>query len=103
VPVSPSVARAARTPPDFTLSAVVKYGLPRFFGTTKTFRPVFSLAAADAPELDEAEADGDEPPEPLPDELQAARVAEAIRTTAGAQRALFVERLICESFQSEPC
>jgi hypothetical protein len=67
----------------------------------KTFSPVFSAPEADAPELDEAEAE--EPPEPLPDEPHAASVAEATRTTAGAQRALFVERLICESFQSEPC
>src|ERR1022692_3492211 len=40
VPVSPSALRAASAPPDLTLSAVVKYGLPRFFGMTKTFRPV---------------------------------------------------------------
>jgi hypothetical protein len=86
-------------PPDFTLSAVVKYGLPRFFGMMKTFSPVFS--EPEAPEPDEAEAE--EAEDPLPDELQAARVAEATRSTAGAQRALFVEGLICESFQSEPC
>jgi hypothetical protein len=66
-----------------------------------TFSPVFSAPDADPPELDEAEAE--ELPEPLPDELHAASVAEATRTTAGAQRALFVERLIRESFQSEPC
>jgi hypothetical protein len=86
-------------PPDFTLSAVVKYGLPRFFGMMKTFRPVFS--APEAPALDEA--DGEEPPDPLPEELQAASVAEATRSTAGAQRALFIERLILESFQPELC
>jgi hypothetical protein len=67
----------------------------------KTFRPVFS--DPEAPELDEADADEDEPVDPLPDELQAASVAEATTTTAGAQRALFIERLICESFQSVPC
>jgi hypothetical protein len=66
-----------------------------------TFSPVFSAPEADAPELDEAEAE--ELPEPLPDELHAASVAEATRMAAGAQRALLVERLICESFQSEPC
>jgi hypothetical protein len=99
VAVSPSVCRAAMAPPDFTLSAVVKYGLPRFFGMMKTFRPVFS--EPEAPELDEA--DPDELVDPLPDELHAASVAEATRSTAGAQRALFIERLICESFQSVPC
>src|SRR5215472_1107996 len=41
LPVSPSVERAARAPPDCALSEVVKYGLPRFFGITKTLRPVF--------------------------------------------------------------
>jgi len=86
-------------PPDFTLSAVVKYGLPRFFGMMNTFSPVFS--EPEAPEPDEADAD--ELVDPLPDELHAASVAEATRSTAGAQRALFIERLICESFQSEPC
>ena len=96
VAVSPSVCRAAMAPPDFTLSAVVKYGLPRFFGMMKTFRPVFS--PPEAPEL--AEADAEEPPDPLPEELQAASVAEATRSTAGAHRALFIERLILESFQS---
>jgi hypothetical protein len=85
-------------PPDFTLSAVVKYGLPRFFGMMKTFSPVFS--APEAPEL--AEADAEEPPDPLPEELHAASVAEATRSTTGAQRALFIERLILESFQPEP-
>src|SRR5215467_12283918 len=34
VPVSPSALSAASAPPEFTLSAVVKYGLPRFFGMT---------------------------------------------------------------------
>src|ERR1700685_3361771 len=75
VAVSPSVASAAMAPPDFTLSAVVKYGLPRFFGTMKTFSPVFRPPEADAPE--------------------------PARSTAGAHRTLFVERLILESFQPE--
>jgi len=77
-------------PPEFTLSAVVKYGLPRFFGMMKTFSPVFS--EPEAPEPDEAEAE--EADDPLPDELQAASVAEATRSTAGAQRALFIEGLM---------
>src|SRR5262249_9111255 len=34
VPFSPSRLSAASAPPDLTLSAVVKYGLPRFFGIT---------------------------------------------------------------------
>src|ERR1700721_3187340 len=55
VAVSPSVCRAAMAPPDFTLSAVVKYGLPRFFGTMNTLRPVFS--PPEAPELAEADAE----------------------------------------------
>src|SRR5450755_2367365 len=74
VAVSPSVCRAAMAPPDFTLSAVVKYGLPRFFGMMKTFSPVFSAPEAD-PELDEADAE--ELVDPLPDELHAASVADA--------------------------
>src|SRR5260370_33758636 len=41
VPVSPRVPSAASAPPEFTLSDVVKYGVPSFFGITKTFRPVF--------------------------------------------------------------
>ena len=78
VAVSPTLRSAAIAPPDFTLSAVVKYGLPRFFGMTKTLSPVFSppgdpLAADDPDDPDEAE--------PLPDELHAARV----RTRPGAQ------------------
>jgi len=101
VPVSPSAWSAASAPPDFTLSEVVKYGLPRFFGMMKTFSPVFS--DPEAPDPDPEEADAEELAGPLPDEPHAASVAEATRSTAGAQRALFIERLICESFQSEPC
>src|SRR5579862_1583170 len=48
VPDSLRAFRAAIAPPDFALSEVVKYELPRFFGMTKTFRPVFIGAAADA-------------------------------------------------------
>jgi hypothetical protein len=84
-------------PPDFTLSAVVKYGLPRFFGMMKTFSPVFSPPEADAPDPDDAE----EPLDPLPDELHAASVAEATRSTAGAHKTHFIERLILESFQPD--
>jgi hypothetical protein len=46
VPFSFRSLSAFSAPPDFTLSAVVKYGLPRFFGITKTLRPVFRGAAA---------------------------------------------------------
>src|ERR1700685_469459 len=56
VPVSPSCCNAARAPPDFTLSDVVKYGLPRFLGMTNTFSPVFS--APEAAAEDELEAAG---------------------------------------------
>src|SRR5262245_53638566 len=49
VPFSPSFLSAASAPPDLTLSAVVKYGLPRFFGITKILRPFSSGGlAADA-------------------------------------------------------
>src|SRR5262249_37965900 len=48
VPFSPSFFNAASAPPDFTLSAVVKYGLPRFFGMTKTLSPFFRGFAEDA-------------------------------------------------------
>src|SRR5690348_117069 len=79
VPVSPSELSAARAPPVFTLSAVVKYGLPRFFGITKTLSPFFS-----APEEEEAEAGVDDEDEPEPPvELQAASRADAVRSTRG--------------------
>src|SRR3954471_23306429 len=39
---------AFSAPPDLTLSDVVKYGLPRFFGITKTLSPVFREVAAEA-------------------------------------------------------
>src|ERR671935_272435 len=48
VPFSPSAFSAASAPPDLTLSAVVKYGLPRFLGMTKTLRPFLSGFEADA-------------------------------------------------------
>src|SRR5579863_5225538 len=93
-PVSPSVWSAASAPPVPTLSAVVKYEFPRFFGITKTFRPVLrppdELEEADAPdddggaELDELEDDDDE---------QAAS-----RTDATTGR---VSHALCLSFMSE--
>src|SRR5438093_12154504 len=48
VPFSFSSLSALSAPPDLTLSEVVKYGLPRFFGMTKTLRPVLRDVAADA-------------------------------------------------------
>src|ERR1022692_4767492 len=96
-PVSPSALSAASAPPDFTLSEVVKYGLPRFFGITKTFSPVFNPPDALDDELLE-ELEDVEPP----DELHAASVADATRRTAGAHRALLMEPLIPESFQLGP-
>src|SRR6478735_8098287 len=47
VPFSPSSFSAASAPPDLTLSATVKYGLPRFFGMTKTLSPFLRGAAED--------------------------------------------------------
>src|SRR5215813_6961994 len=93
VPVAPSVLSAASAPPVFTLSAVVKYGLPRFLGMTKTFRPVFSPPAA---------AVGDEPLDVvLPDELHAASTEDATRSTAGTHSTRFMERLILNPFNPE--
>src|SRR5262252_5061523 len=57
VPLSPSASSAAIAPPELALSAVVKYELPRFFGMTKTFRPVLRPAveaALDEPALEAA-------------------------------------------------
>src|SRR6266705_6179628 len=71
VPLSPSACSAAIAPPDFALSDVVKYGLPRFMGMTKTLRPVFS-APEPPPEL----AEGLDPPDDVPDELHAASTAD---------------------------
>src|ERR1700739_146666 len=59
LPVSPRAPSAAMAPPELALSAVVKYELPRFFGMTKTLRPVLRAlelaagleAAEDADEL----------------------------------------------------
>src|SRR5215469_8816839 len=66
VPVSPSADSAASAPPEFTLSAVVKYGLPRFFGMTNTFKPVLRPPLAPPPPEDDDDVDdGDDE---LPDE-----------------------------------
>jgi hypothetical protein len=72
--------------------------LPRFFGITKTFSPVFRVPEA----LDELDAlvvvvlAGAELDEEL---LHAASVADAARSTAGASSVLLSEGLIFESFQ----
>ena len=92
VAVSPSVASAAIAPPDFTLSAVVKYGLPRFFGMMKTLSPDFS------PPDEAAGEDEDEPD--VPEELHAASSADALRSTSGPHSARLTVGLIPESFQS---
>src|SRR5215470_3159288 len=89
VPVSPSVWSAAIAPPDFALSAIVKYCAPRSLGTTKAFSPVFSPPESDEPD----EPDPDPDPEDV-ELLHAASVAEATSTTAEAKRRLFAERLI---------
>jgi hypothetical protein len=59
----------------------VKYGLPRFFGMTKTFRPVF--AVADPDELDEL--DGVE--EPLDEQAATARAdaTTSVEAASGAR------------------
>jgi hypothetical protein len=100
LPVSPRVSSAAMAPPEFALSAVVKYELPRFFGMTKTFRPVLRPPEAlvldepvlDAPALDAAEdaveVAGAEELEEL--ELQAATATVA---TIGSASASFFARL----------
>jgi hypothetical protein len=64
---------AASAPPEFTLSAVVKYEFPRFFGTTKTLRPFFSApAAGDDEDEDELVAEDDADVDGLDDEEHAA-------------------------------
>src|SRR5216683_4469193 len=65
VPVSPSASSAAIAPPEFALSEVVKYELPRFLGMTKTLRPVLSAPDDDVDDVDDAVG-------PLPDDEQAA-------------------------------
>src|SRR5450432_1489255 len=94
-PLSPSCCSAARAPPDFTLSEVVKYGLPRFLGMTNTFSPVFSApeaAAEEAPELEAAGVD-------VPDDEHAARTTDAVASAAGTNRTRLREPFIGESFQ----
>jgi hypothetical protein len=93
VPDSPSVCSAASAPPEFTLSAVVKYELPRFFGITKTLRPVFRPPLdALAEEEEEAAADVagvEEVDEEEEDDEQAARAG----ATNKSGRASHVARL----------
>src|ERR1022692_2395491 len=93
-PVSPSVPSAASAPPDPTLSAVVKYGLPRFFGMTNTFRPVFTPPG---PAVTDGVLDGDELP---PEEVHAASMAVAAMSTAGPSSTRMRRCAIVESFQS---
>jgi hypothetical protein len=72
-------------------------------GITYAARPF--LRAPDAAALDDDDEDEEEEedgPELLPDELQAARVAQATMSTEGTQRVLLIEGLIYESFQSGP-
>ena len=71
VPVSPRALSAAMAPPELALSAVVKYELPRFFGMTKTLRPVLRPAVDAA--LDE----------PAPDAAEDGRRAGGSRRTGG--------------------
>jgi hypothetical protein len=105
-PVSPSVWRAAMAPPELALSAVVKYELPRFFGMTKTFRPVFRPAveaaldepALDAPALDEPalaldDAGADELAEVVELEELEVQAATATVATMGSASASFLARL----------
>src|SRR6185437_16699251 len=81
VPVSPSSARAASAPPDLTLSEVVKYGLPRFFGITKTFSPVLRPPLPPPPPLldEDLLGEGVEDDE-LPDEHAASIPTASINT-----------------------
>src|SRR5262249_15179924 len=84
-PVAPGGPGAASVPPFVPLWGVVKYGLPRFWGMTKTFRPFFSPPEAAA---------GDEPLDVVfPDELHAASTEDATRSTAGTHSTRFMERL----------
>jgi hypothetical protein len=76
VPVSLRASSAAIAPPDFALSAVVKYEFPRFFGITKTFRPVFIPPAAD----DDDDDDDDDAAELGDDELDDEHAASRIGT-----------------------
>jgi hypothetical protein len=67
---------------------VVKYGLPRFFGMTKTFRPFFRVCEV-APE-DELVV--------LDDELHAASTEEATTSTARLHSTRLSEPLIVNPF-----
>ncbi len=86
-------------PPELALSAVVKYELPRFFGMTKTFRPVFRPAveaALDEPALDAAaldDAGADELAEVAELEELELQAATATVATMGSASASFLARL----------
>ena len=90
VPVSPAALIAASAPPVPLLSAVVKYGLPRFFGMTKTFRP--DLAVLDPDPDEPEELAGVE--EPL-DEQAATASADAHDERRGGQRRRVSAKLAC--------
>src|ERR1700733_15383362 len=99
LPVSPSAWSAAMAPPELALSAVGKYELPRFFGMTKTFRPVFRPAveaALDEPALDAAaldDAGADELAEVAELEELELQAATATVGTMGSASASFLARL----------
>jgi hypothetical protein len=100
LPVSPRVSSAAMAPPELALSAVVKYELPRFFGMTKTFRPVLRPPEApvlDEPVLDEPALDAAEDAEELAgaEELEELELQAATATVAtiGSASASFFARL----------
>jgi hypothetical protein len=100
VPVSPRELSAAMAPPELALSAVVKYELPRFFGMTKTFRPVFRPAVEaplDEPALDAAleldDAGADELAEVAELEELELQAATATVATIGSASASFLARL----------
>jgi len=88
VPVSPSADSAASAPPDFTLSAVVKYGLPRFLGMTNTFKPVLRPPLPPPPEGEEGDVDGEDDDE-LADEHAASM---PVITLAANRNALTLRR-----------
>ncbi len=82
MPESPRALIAASAPPVPLLSAVVKYGLPRFFGMTKIFRPVLAVLDPDPDELDELDGVA----EPL-DEQAATATADATTSVEAANGA----------------
>src|SRR6185437_4258014 len=96
VPVSPSACKAEIAPPESALSAVVKYELPRFFGITKTFRPVLRPAVdapPDEPALDAAEGAELAGAAALEDEELELQAATATVAAMGSASASFLARL----------